>query len=159
MAAVYLQRKRKKRLEEGQPWIFQSEVNRVEGDPQAGALVNILSHLGQFLAVGYYNPKSQIVVRVVSYKPLEDMTASFFAERFRQCLALRNRFIHQGDAYRLVYGEADFLPGLIVDKFADILVVQILTLGMDTSRQHIVAALVEVLQPAGIYERSDVSIR
>ncbi|CAK4851152.1 unnamed protein product [Aphanomyces euteiches] len=87
------------------------------------------------------------------------MSKAFFVERFQQCLALRTRFIKQGDAYRLVYGEADFLPGLIVDKFADVLVVQILTLGMDTCRQQIVDALVEVMQPTGIYERSDVSIR
>ena len=92
--------------------------------------LQVLSHIGQFLAVGYYNPKSQIVVRVVSYKPLEAMTKLFFAERFRQCLALRtNDLLQQGDSYRLVYGEADFLPGLIVDKFADILVVQILNFG------------------------------
>jgi 23S rRNA (cytosine1962-C5)-methyltransferase len=159
MAAVYLQRKRKKRLEQGQPWIFQNEVDRVEGEPQAGSLVSVLSHIGQFLAVGYYNPKSQIVIRVVSYKPIEAMSKSFFVERFQMCVALRTRFIKQGDAYRLVYGEADFLPGLIVDKFADVLVVQILTLGMDNCRQQIVDALIEVMQPAGIFERSDVSIR
>ncbi|MEX2461755.1 MAG: class I SAM-dependent rRNA methyltransferase [Paenibacillaceae bacterium] len=159
MAAVYLQRKRKKRLEQGQPWIFQNEVERIEGEPQAGSLVTVFSYVGQFLAVGYYNPKSQIVVRVVSYKPMENLSNSFFVERFQQCLAYRTRFIQQGDAYRLVYGEADFLPGLIVDKFADVLVVQILTLGMDICRQQIVEALVEVMQPAGIYERSDVTIR
>jgi 23S rRNA (cytosine1962-C5)-methyltransferase len=159
MAAVYLQRKRKKRLEQGQPWIFQNEVERVEGEPQAGSLVSVLSHLGQFLAVGYYNPQSQIIVRIVSYKPLETMSKAFFVERFQQCLEFRTRFIQQGDAYRLVYGEADFLPGLIVDKFADILVIQFLTLGMDSCRQPIVEALVEVIKPTGIYERSDVSIR
>jgi 23S rRNA (cytosine1962-C5)-methyltransferase len=159
MAAVYLQRKRKKRLEQGQPWIFQNEVERVEGEPQDGSLVAVHSHIGQFLAVGYYNPKSQIVVRIVDYKPLDMMSQPFFVQRFRQCLAYRERFIQQGDAFRLVYGEADFLPGLIVDKFADVLVVQILTLGMDCCRQQIIDALVEVMQPAGIYERSDVSIR
>jgi 23S rRNA (cytosine1962-C5)-methyltransferase len=159
MAAVYLQRKRKKRLEQGQPWIFQNEVERVEGEPQDGSLVTIHSHIGQFLAVGYYNSKSQIVVRIVDYKPLDEMSQMFFVQRFRQCLAYRERFIQQGDAFRLVYGEADFLPGLIVDKFADVLVVQILTLGMDCCRQQIVDALVEVMLPTGIYERSDVSIR
>jgi 23S rRNA (cytosine1962-C5)-methyltransferase len=159
MAAVYLQRKRKKRLEQGQPWIFLNEVERVEGEPEAGSLVSVYSHIGQFLASGYYNPKSQIVVRVVDYKPLEAMTQTFFEQRIRQCLAFRQRFLQQANAYRLVYGEADFLPGLIVDKFADVLVVQILTLGMDRCRQQIIDALVEVLQPLGIYERSDVSIR
>ncbi|MDB5052248.1 MAG: rlmI [Bacilli bacterium] len=159
MASVYLQRKRKKRLEQGHPWIFQNEVERIDGEAQSGSLVSVHSHNGQFLAVGYINPKSQIIVRVVDYKPLEEMSQSFFVQRIHQCLTHRQRFLPQADAYRLVYGEADFLPGLVVDKFGDVLVVQILTLGMDRCRQQIVDALVELLQPRGIYERSDVSVR
>lgn len=159
MAAVILQRGRKKRLEQGHPWIYNNEIARVEGEPAPGELVQILGHQGKFLAVGYYNPQSQITVRVVSYQPLETMDHSFFAARFAECLAHRERFLGDTDAYRLVYGEADFLPGLIVDRFADVLVVQILTLGMDVCREAIVSALVEVMQPQGIYERSDVPIR
>ena len=82
-----------------------------------------------------------------------------FAARFQECLKHRERFIGDENAYRLVYGEADFLPGLIVDRFDDVLVMQLLTLGMDRCREDIVNALVEVVQPKGIYERSDVSIR
>jgi 23S rRNA (cytosine1962-C5)-methyltransferase len=159
MAAVYLQRKRKKRLEQGHPWIFQNEVERIEGEPESGSLVSVYNHIGQFLAVGYINPKSQIIVRVVDYKPLEAMSQPFLAERIRLCLSHRERFLPNVEAYRLVFGEADFLPGLVVDKFGEVLVVQILTLGMDKCRRQIVDALVEVLRPAGIYERSDVSIR
>ena len=81
-----------------------------------------------------------------------------FAARFSDCLRHRERFIQDGEAYRLVYGEADFLPGLIVDRFGSILV-QLLTLGMDRCREAIVQALIEVMQPEGIYERSDVPIR
>ncbi|GAF07019.1 LSU m5C1962 methyltransferase RlmI [Paenibacillus pini JCM 16418] len=87
------------------------------------------------------------------------MDQLFFTERFRSCLKHRERFLQEENAYRLVYGEADFLPGLIVDRFGDVLVVQLLTLGMDKRRKEIVDALVEVMQPQGIYERSDVSIR
>ncbi|MGW9128676.1 class I SAM-dependent rRNA methyltransferase [Paenibacillus chitinolyticus] len=159
MAAIVLQKKRKKRLEQGHPWIFASEIERVEGEPVPGQVVEVRTHAGQPLASAYYNPKSQITGRVVSYKPLEAMTKEFFVERFERCARHRARFLHDSDSYRLVYGEADFLPGLTVDKFADVLVVQILTLGMDVCREAITAALVEVFAPQGIYERSDVPVR
>lgn len=159
MASVILERSRRKRLEQGHPWIFKNEIASVEGEPSPGEVVAVLNHQGRFLASGYYNPASQITVRVVSYQPLERMDRAFFANRFRECLKHRQRFIPEGDAYRLVYGEADFLPGLIVDRFKDVLVVQLLTLGMDQCREEITEALVEVFEPAGIYERSDVSIR
>lgn len=159
MASVRLERNRKKRLEMAHPWVFAGEVASVEGDPEEGGLVDVLNHQGRFLAVGYYNPASQIRIRIVSQTPLAEMDKAFFADRFTSCLQHRNRFIPGADAYRLVYGEADFLPGLIVDRFGDILVVQLLTLGMDKRRKEIVEALVEVMAPRGIYERSDVSVR
>lgn len=159
MAAVYLNRKRKKRLEEGHPWIFANEIERVEDEPAPGGLVEVRNHIGQYLATGYYNPNSQIRVRVVSYRPVDELSKEYFAERFRQALELRDRFLNGASSYRAVYGEADFLPGLVVDRFGDVLVVQILTLGMDLRRNEIVEALAEVFQPRGIYERSDVPVR
>lgn len=159
MASVILERSRKKRLEKGHPWVYAGEVASVEGEPEAGGLVDVLNHQGRFLAVGYYNPASQIRVRIVSHSPLATMDTAFFAERFTNCLQHRERFLPGADAYRLVYGEADFLPGLIVDRFGDVLVVQLLTLGMDKRRAEIVEALVQVMAPRGIYERSDVSVR
>lgn len=159
MASVILQRTRKKRLEAGHPWIYASEVETVEGEPSAGGLVEVLNHQRKYLATGYYNPASQIRIRVVSHRPVEDMDTAFFEERFARCLKHRERFLPGETAYRLVYGEADFLPGLIVDRFGDVLVVQLLTLGMDLRREQIVEALVRVMQPKGIYERSDVSVR
>ncbi len=158
VASVILSRSRKKRLELGHPWVYKSEIESVEGEPVAGSLVQVLDHRRRFLATGYYNPASQITVRAVSFVTLEKMDAAFFVERFRECLKHRERFVHE-NAYRLVYGEADFLPGLIVDRFGDVLVIQLLTLGMDVCRDAIVEALVTVMQPVGIYERSDVSIR
>ncbi|WP_127579800.1 class I SAM-dependent rRNA methyltransferase [Paenibacillus koleovorans] len=159
MASVVLDRKRKKRLEQGHPWIFQNEVERIEGEYEAGDLVNVATHQGQVLATGYINPASQIVVRIVSYTSLESMDRAFFVERLQRCLEHRERFVEGTNAYRLVFGEADFLPGLVVDRYADVLVVQILSLGMDRRREEIVGALIDVLQPAGIYERSDVPVR
>ncbi|MGR6544975.1 class I SAM-dependent rRNA methyltransferase [Paenibacillus tundrae] len=161
MPSVTLERSRKKRLEHAHPWIFNNEIASVDGNPEPGDLVNVLNHQGRYLATGYYNPASQITVRIVSYQPLDfaQMDTAFFTARFQDCLRHRERFIQDGEAYRLVYGEADFLPGLIVDRFGSILVVQLLTLGMDRCREAIVQALIEVMQPEGIYERSDVSIR
>jgi len=157
--SVILERSRKKRLEQGHPWVYKSEIASVTGDPAPGELVSVLNHQGRFMAAGYYNPQSQITVRIVSYQPIERMDEDFFAARFEECKRHRQRFIEGENAYRLVYGEADFLPGLIVDRFADVLVVQLLTLGMDKRREEIVGALVRVMQPRGIYERSDVSVR
>ncbi|WP_151735902.1 class I SAM-dependent rRNA methyltransferase ['Paenibacillus yunnanensis' Narsing Rao et al. 2020] len=159
MVSVILERSRKKRLEQGHPWVYASEVASVEGEAQPGGLVEVRNHQGRYLGTGYYNPASQIRVRMVSASPLTVMDTAFFTERFGNCLQHRERFLPGADAYRLVYGEADFLPGLIVDRFADVLVVQILTLGMDKCRAEIVEALAAVLQPRGIYERSDVSVR
>ncbi|CAG7639444.1 Ribosomal RNA large subunit methyltransferase I [Paenibacillus solanacearum] len=159
MAAVYLQKKRKKRLEEGHPWVFQSEIERTEGDTAPGRIVSIHNHVGQYLASGYYNQASQIAVRVVSHEPLEAMDFDFFAQKFERCKAHRERFVPDARAYRLVYGEADFLPGLIVDKFEDVLVVQILTLGMEYAKEQLLEALIHVMKPTGVYERSDVSVR
>ncbi|MBP3966185.1 class I SAM-dependent rRNA methyltransferase [Paenibacillus lignilyticus] len=157
-AKAILQRDRKKRLEAGHPWVFAGEINRVEGEAAPGDLVDLVTHQGKYLATGYWNPKSQITVRVTSYKPIEAMDEAYFRERFMQCAQHRSRFVNGHDC-RLVYGEADFLPGLIVDRFGGVLVVQLLTLGMDIRREAIVAALVAVFAPQGIYERSDVSVR
>lgn len=155
---IVLQKARKKRTEQGHPWIFASEIDRMEGEAAAGDLVDVATAQGKYLATGYWNPKSQITVRIVSYRPDIEMDEAFFAERFRECAAHRRRFVAGSDC-RLVYGEADFLPGLVVDRFGGVLVIQLLTLGMDIRREAIVKALVEVFAPQGIYERSDVSVR
>ncbi|AJY76315.1 class I SAM-dependent rRNA methyltransferase [Paenibacillus beijingensis] len=157
-AKVILQRSRKKRLEQGHPWIYANEIERMEGEAAAGDLVDILAANGRYLATGYWNPASQITVRVVSRKPVDALDSVFFAEKFRDCQQHRRRFVEDKDC-RLVYGEADYVPGLIVDRFGEILVVQILTLGLDVRRDEIVKALVDVFAPRGIYERSDVGVR
>lgn len=159
MADVYLSKGRKKRLEAGHPWVYRNEVDRVEGEAEPGGLVRVLAANGQFLASGYYNGQSQLAVRLLGFQPIERMDTAFFAERFRRCREHRERFLPGVGSCRLVYGEADFLPGLVVDRFADVLVVQLLSFGMDLRRDEIVEALREVFAPAGIYERSDAGVR
>lgn len=157
-ATIILQKARKKRTEQGHPWVFASEIDRMEGTASAGDLVDVATAQGKYLGTGYWNPKSQITVRIVSHRPDVRMDELFFETRFRECAAHRRRFVNGADC-RLVYGEADFLPGLVVDRFGGVLVIQLLTLGMDLRRDDIVKALVKVFEPQGIYERSDVSVR
>lgn len=158
-AKVFLKRNRKKRLEQGHPWVYQSEIGRVEGAPKPGDIVEVVNHSGHFLAKGTINPNSQIAVRVLTYNPAEEIDDAFFVRRVRDAWEYRQRMLEDTNACRVLYGEADFLPGVVVDKFADVLVIQILSLGMEVRREQLVRALVQVLRPKGIYERSDVPVR
>lgn len=156
---VYLNQNRRKRLEEGHPWIYKSEIAKIEGylsDEQD--CVEVLNHAGFFLAQGLYNPNSQIAVRILSYHP-EEINPAWFYERVSKAWKRRMWLSPEVTSCRVIYGEADFLPGVIVDKYEDILVVQILFRGMDRRREWLFQALREVFQPRGIYERSDVSVR
>ncbi|GIQ69700.1 class I SAM-dependent rRNA methyltransferase [Xylanibacillus composti] len=158
-AALVLSAKRKKRLEAGHPWIFENEAERLDGSAEPGDLVDVLDHRGKFLATGAYNPHSRIRARVVSFQRLVEMDAAFFTERLAACKRYRQRFLGQAGAYRAVYGEADGLPGLIVDKYGDVLVAQFLTYAMDKRKAQVTEALAAVFQPRTIYERSDVGVR
>jgi 23S rRNA (cytosine1962-C5)-methyltransferase len=159
MTRVILKANRKKRTEQGHPWIFKSEVETIEGEVQPGDLVELVNHRGNFLAKGYINPNSQIIVRVLTYNPEEEIDLAFFKRRMEQAKDYRTRFLGDIRSYRAIYGEADFLPGLIVDKFEDILVVQILSMGMDVRRDLIKHALLDIFQPRGIFLRNDVPVR
>lgn len=155
-----LQRNRKKRLEQGHPWVYASEIAQVQGnEPKPGDLVEIVNHQGAFLAIGYANPRSQIYARVLSYDAADVIDAAWFKRRLRQALAYRTRMLPDAVSCRLVYGEADFLPGLIVDRYAEVLVVQILSYGMERLKPMILEALLEVFAPSGVYLRNDVSVR
>jgi len=158
MSVVILSQNRKKRLELGHPWVYKSEMGEVKGEPGPGDVVDVLNQKGQFLARGFYNPLSQIAVRILSYQRVE-IDPGFFVNRVTQAWNYRKRLVDNLQACRAVYGEADFLPGVIVDKFADVLVVQLLSYGMDQRKDWLVAALQQVFRPRGIYERDDVPVR
>lgn len=159
MAKVFLTTNRKKRTEQGHPWIFQSEVEHIDGEYVPGDIVDIYNHKNRFIAKGYINPKSQIIIRVLSYQQEEEIDFQFLKNRVQKAVDYRRRFLGDTRSYRAIYGEADFLPGLIVDKFEDILVVQILSLGMERRQEDIKQALMEVFQPKGIFLRNDVPVR
>lgn len=159
MARIHLHQHRKKRLEAGHPWIYQSEVAQIEGEVIPGEIVEVVNHKGHFLAKGYINPASQILVRILSYDPDEKIDYAFFLRKIREASEFRTRFVDNPRACRVLYGEADFLPGLIVDRYEDVLVAQVLSLGMEIRLDWIRDALVEVYQPQGIYLRNDVPVR
>jgi 23S rRNA (cytosine1962-C5)-methyltransferase len=143
------------------PWIFAGALADVPEGLETGAAVRVSSPEGRFLAHGYFNGYSQIAVRVWSWEESEAVDDAFFRRRIERALALRERLLAGTDtnAYRLIFSENDLLPGLVVDRYANHLCIQCHTRGIEVWRDAIVRALVEVLQPAGIYERSDVKVR
>ncbi|MCX2727231.1 class I SAM-dependent rRNA methyltransferase [Thermomicrobium sp. 4228-Ro] len=143
------------------PWIFSGAIARIDGDAEDGDIVEVHSSDGEWLARGYLNRRSQIVVRLLSWNRDETIDESFWARRIERALAARTR-LHLDqvtNAYRLIYAESDWLPGLIVDRYADFLVIQSLTLGIERRKELLVRLLAERCRPAGIYERSDLDVR
>ncbi|MEN3185513.1 MAG: class I SAM-dependent rRNA methyltransferase [Atribacterota bacterium] len=160
MEHVVVSRRARERILRGHPWAYQGEVDGEEGMPR-GAVVTIVDHRGKVLGKGHYNPGSKIALRILTRDPEEAIDASFFYQRIGRALKYRERYVFRADTdcYRLVFAEADFLPGLVIDQFGPYLVVQVLTAGMENHREVITDILWGFLRPKGIYERSDVSVR
>ena len=152
-------RGRRSRSAAGHPWVYRTEVAGIEGNFEPGDIVEVLDARGRFLGRGYINPASQIIVRIMTRNRDESIDRSFFLRRIRAALDYRKKVVSNTNSYRVVFTEADFLPGLVVDRFGDYLAVQTLTLGIDRHRETIVDVLRELISPAGIYERNDVSVR
>ena len=158
MIKVYLNKKISRRIENGHPWIFANEVNSVEGDAVGGATVDVFTHDKKFVGRGYINPKSQILVRLLTRNASEKVDETLFYNRIKDAWNYRQKLGYTENC-RLVFGEADYLPALIIDKFNDYFVIQTLALGMDQWKPAIVKALEQLFQPKGIYERNDVPVR
>ena len=161
MTDVYLRVGREKAVQNRHPWVYSGAVERIAGDPADGDVVAVRDAQGQFLAWGYLNRRSQIVVRLLSWEQKESVTEDFWQARISSAVARRGALADDvgTTAYRLVHAEADLLPGLIVDRYGDFLVVQCLTLGIARRCPEIVRALVSATSPRGVYERSDVDVR
>jgi 23S rRNA (cytosine1962-C5)-methyltransferase len=158
MIKVYLNKKISKRVADGHPWIFSNEIDRVDGNVAGGEIVTVFTHDNKFIGRGYINPKSQITVRVLTRDKNDEINEDFFYKRILQCWEYRRK-IGYIENCRLVFGEADSLPQLIIDKFNDHLVIQTLALGIDVWKPAIVNALNKIFSPKGIYERNDVPVR
>lgn len=158
MANVILRRGAHKRIQGGHPWLFKTEVESIEGEYAAGDIVDVITGKGRFLGRGFINPRSQIIVRMLTDKQ-EEIDEAFFRKRIEAAWRYRKQILQEPEYCRLVFGEADFLPGLVVDKFGEYLVVQTLALGMDIRMDIILKILDELIAPIGIYERNDVRVR
>ncbi len=158
---IVLKKGRERSLRRRHPWIFSGAVERVTGKPAAGDTVDVKDSSGQTLARASYSPKSQIRARAWTFDPAEEVDAAFFRRRVTRALALREALpaARHANAFRLVHGESDGLPGLIVDRYADVLVAQFLAAGVERWRDPILDALVELSGCSAVYERSDAETR
>lgn len=146
------------RIANGHPWVFANELGDSEGTAEPGDIVELYSYNGSFVGKGYYNPASQIRVRLLTREKEEVIDDQFFFKRISEAWEYR-KHIGYVENCRLIFGEADMLPALIIDKFNDYFVLQTLALGIDKWKPAIVAALQELFKPKGIYERNDVPVR
>jgi 23S rRNA (cytosine1962-C5)-methyltransferase len=153
---VVLKNQAAKSMARRHPWIFSGALQKLEGKLQDGDLVRVLLPDKSPVGIGYWNSQSEIVIRMLVWENLDGLNENFWRERLEQAIARRNPLPSAG---RLVNAENDFLPGLVVDKYGDWLVIQCLSLGIDCRKQTLVELLVDILKPTGIYERSDVDIR
>ncbi len=158
MTKVYLQKKISQRIANGHPWIFGNEIEKTEGTAAPGDLAEVYTHDQKFTGKGYINTKSQITVRLLTRDKDEIIDETFFLNKIKAAWNYRQK-IGYTENCRLVFGEADFLPALIIDKFNDYFVIQTLSFGIEVWKAAIVKALQAIFNPKGIYERNDVPVR
>lgn len=154
---VILKKNEEKRLLAGHSWVYANEVAKIEGKDKNGSLATVCAHDGRFIGKGYINHASKILVRIF-IRNNETDEGDFYYNRIAEAWEQRKKLGYE-NCCRVVFGEADNLPALIVDKYADVLAVQCLSLGIHQRKKTIVDALVRIFSPRGIFERSDVAVR
>ena len=160
MLQVSIKRGRERRIRGFHPWVYKNDILSFSRKPKPGELCVVRDYKGAFLAKGYINPESYIAIRILTFKKGEEIDLEFFKRRVSEALAYRKELVpSDSTAFRLIHSEADYLPGLIVDYYNGYLVVQVTTLGMEVLKEKVVRALVEVVEPKGIYEKSTVQVR
>ena len=158
MAKIILANNKSQRIENRHPWVYDNEVAQTEGKYEAGDIVEVYNSKRKFIGRGYINPKSHILVRLLTRNPKEDIDKAFFYRKISEALEFRKLHNYK-NTFRWVFGEADFLSGLVIDKFADTVVIQTLSLGMDKFKPIITEVINELVNPKVIYERNDVPVR
>ncbi|HIJ80731.1 MAG TPA: class I SAM-dependent rRNA methyltransferase [Desulfuromonadales bacterium] len=159
MTKITLNKNEDRRIKSGHPWVFSNEIHGVEGERAVGATAELYDAAGGVIGVGHYNPHSLIAFRLVSRMREDINTVEFFERRITAALAHRTARYPGLSTFRAVYGESDFLPGLVVDKYGEYLSLQFLSAGMDCRREQIISALRNVFNPSGIIARNDVAVR
>ncbi len=158
MTKVILKKTVSHRVLNGHPWLFANEVTAVEGDARPGDIAEVVTFDKKFVGKGYFNPKSQILVRFLTRNKQDEVNEEFFFNRIQDAWNYRKKLGYIENC-RLVFGEADLLPQLIIDKFNDYFVIQSLALGIDVWKPAIINTLNKIFKPKGIYERNDVPVR
>lgn len=158
IGTVVLRPKEERRILSGHAWVFSNEIEKIEGSPPAGSVVAVNRSNGRLVGYGLFNPGSLIAVRIFSRRE-PTIDRSFLAERFRKAASLRERLYPGGTAHRLVHGESDGVPGLIVDRYGASFCIQTVALGIDLLKEEVCGALEDVFQPLAIVERNDSALR
>lgn len=156
---IHLKPNREKSALHRHPWLFSGAVLREDGQPAAGETVRVLGSDGRFLGWAAFSPSSQIRLRFWSFDERETIDAAFFARRIARAVASRKPLATVSNAARLIHGESDGLPGLVVDQYGDVLVMQCLSAGPERWRETLVAALVAATGARAVFERSDADVR
>ncbi|MET3113162.1 23S rRNA (cytosine1962-C5)-methyltransferase [Pedobacter sp. CG_S7] len=161
MIDVILKKGKEKAALQRHPWIFSGAIDKVKGSPLNGEVVIVKAADNEFLAYGYYNGQSRVAVRLLEWDENKTIDKAWYQLKLQNAIAARQHVLQdkQTNTCRLVFSEADFLPGLIVDQYADFLSLQILSAGMENIKQDIIAILKEELQPKGIFDKSDSNAR
>ena len=158
MCKFYLYIGKDKKAINGRPWIYTDEIEEYDGEYENGDIVEVYDHKHYFIGKGYINDQSKIAIRIMTRNIHEEINKDFFVKRFKSAFEYRKTVIDTSSC-RIIFGEADGLPGLTVDKYEDYYVIQISTLGMDRYRDLIVDILVNEYNSKGVYERSDIKTR
>lgn len=161
MVEIKLKKGKEKAVYQHHPWVFSGALDKVKGKPQNGDIVRVVDANDEFLAYGYYNGQSRVAIRLIEWNEEITIDADWYGQRIKTAIDGRSHLLKDKNttASRLIFSEADFLPGLIVDRYGDFLSVQILSSGIEKAKNIVINALVKLLQPKGIFDRSDATAR
>ncbi|AZI24729.1 class I SAM-dependent rRNA methyltransferase [Pedobacter sp. G11] len=160
MVEIVLKKGKEKAALQRHPWVFSGALEKIKGKPANGEVVKVFAFDHEFLAYGYYNSNSRVAVRLLEWDETQIIDRTWYESRLKQAIASRQFILsEQTNTCRLVFSEADFLPGLIVDKYADFLSLQILSSGIESVKNDIVDILKAQLKPKGIFDKSDATAR
>ncbi|POY36902.1 class I SAM-dependent rRNA methyltransferase [Solitalea longa] len=161
MKTLQIKAGKDKAVKQHHPWVFSGALETIKQNPEQGEIIKLVNAKNEFLAYGYFNNLSKIMVRAIEWNEETQVDDQWWKEKIKASVNRRQHLLNSKDtnSFRLIYSEADGLPGLIVDKYADHLVVQVLTVGIEVRKQLIAEYLFELVKPTGIYERSDATAR
>lgn len=155
---IKLKKDEDKRIKNGHLWVFSNEIQNIQGDPATGDIVELRTNSGEFLGKGFYNSHSLITFRLITYNE-EEIDFQFYKSKIEKALVIRKKIYPDYKSYRVVYGESDFIPGLIVDKYNDYLSIQVYSTGIEKHLTLICDVLESIFKPKGIIERSESPLR